>query len=215
MDELYQDADLRSYIPELTAASGMTDRAATRVYDVIYSYDLEPSLLKSFIYTDKVGKMSEDIFQKWVCLLWNGDSESRQICLVLYWQYYIGHKRQVPDSAHEILFSENTKAIVEEGHYTIDHWNHILEVYMEQHPEDTNALCHALKFVAANLMGTGAESHLADLVLKSADQNGRHVWGQITTLLEPTDKNPASVDDENHYFIRYLMQYAIYRWLTR
>ena len=207
MDELYQDVKLRSYIPELTAASGMTDKAATRVYDVIYSYDLEPSLLESFIYTDKVGKMSEAIFQKWVCLLWNGNSESRQTCLVLYWQYYIRHKRIVPDSAHEILFSENAKAVVEGGrHYTIDHWCHIVEVYVKQHPEDANVLCHALKFVAANLMGTGAERHLAGLVLKSADQNGIKAWEQITTLLEPTDKNPASVDNENHFIIKYLMQ---------
>lgn len=203
MNELCQDMDLRPYIPELTAVSGMTDGAAIRVYDVICNYNLEPSLLKPFTYTNSVGEIPESTFQKWIQLLWDDNLESRRICLNLYWQYYVQQNRMLPGSARKMLLSVDAQVFVEHP-YEISCWAYILASYIRQHPEDDAVMPDALKFVAANLADTGVEDVFFTEMMRIAGENPTKAWEYVASLFEHT-KDPAKTDNSNHYLIKSLL----------
>ena len=204
MEEMLQDRDLRALVPELASLSGMTDRVATCLHDIILESHLEPSMLKPFIHVNAVNKLSVPVFEKWMQLLQSGDRKSRQICLNLYWLYYVANKRRVPDSAPDLLLAGDVESITsDQTHVTL--WCSILERYMEQNLEDVQVLSGALAFAAGNLAGTGAEDVFFDMLCAVVARSREDAWEHVANLLDPISTSPVGLDNSKAHFIANLL----------
>ena len=204
MEEMLQDHDLRALVPELASLSGMTDRVATRLHDIILEGRLEPSVLKPFIYVNAVNELSGPVFEKWVQLLQSGDQKSHQICLDLYWRYYVANMRRMPDSAPDLLLARDVESVASDQ-TQVSLWCSILERYMEQNPEDVQVLSSALAFTAGNLVGTGAEDVFFDMLCAVAARSREDAWEHVANLLDPMSDSPADLDNSKAHFIANLL----------
>ena len=203
MDELLQDRDLRAHVPEAASLSGLTDNVAVRLHAAIREGHLEPPALKPFIHANLVNELSESVFQKWIGLLQGGGVESRQICINLYWVYYVANKRRMPDSARNLLLSGDVEVVASDQiHLTF--WCEILEVYVRQNPGYTEVLSDALAFASANLAGRGSENTFYDMLYTVADKSPDEAWGYVTALLDAVPDIHS--DRTKPYFIANLLQ---------
>ena len=204
MYKLCQDADLRVHAPEIASLSGMTDGVAMYIHDLVQQGVLEPSSLKSFVYSNLVNELSESTFKKWVRLLQDEDLTSRQTRMHLYCLYYVVNKRMMPSSARGVLLSGDAETVASDP-YQVTYWCEILKAYTRQYPGDGDTLSAALAFAAGNLAGTGAEDAFFDILSGIADQSRGEAWGYVANLLDSVPHDPADSDDKKFLFVKYLL----------
>ena len=204
MYKLCRDPDLRVHVPEMASQSGMTDDVAMYIHDLVRKGVLEPSSLKSFVYSNLVNKLSESTFKKWMVLLQDGDLTSRQTRMHLYCLYYVVNKRVMPSSARDVLLPGDAETVASDP-YQVTYWCEILKASTRQYPGDDDTLSAALAFAVGNLAGTGAEDAFFDILSGIADQSRGEAWGYVANLLDSVPHDPVDSDDGKFLFVKYLL----------
>lgn len=197
------DAVLRVHVPELASLSGMTDGVAARIRDLIREGAVEPSSLEPFTHSNLVDKLSETMFEEWTRLLRGKDLTSRQTLMHLYYLYYVGNKRAIPDSARDVLLSGDAETISSDS-YQPAYWCGILKAYVRQRPGDADTLSKALEFAAGSPAGTRLVDAFFDILYAAAAHSGEDAWGYVAALLESAPPGAAGSDEKLRFVSRLL-----------
>lgn len=193
MDSLVRDDILYSRVPALTHMSGMTDRAAARIRNLVMS-KLEPTVLRDFVYGTLVRSMSEERFDEWMQLLADGNAETYEIALKLYHKYYVYGNMRIPESAKALLFPDydiNEVLHVSRGLYE---WSATFTSYIKQNPDELDMIRKALKIMTNT---SDIDSHRYDELLPAltvaAEQHPAKTWEIIADFIYPTKNRYVSL----------------------
>jgi hypothetical protein len=89
LDNLVNDPALFLLVPEITARSGLTDRAAQRILNLIQANSALQNGLSIFRYSQDIKHLSPNILHEWITyLLLLGSSEPTHTALNLFYTYY-------------------------------------------------------------------------------------------------------------------------------
>ena len=107
LDDLVADIALRTLVPEVTWRSGMSDRAAVRLLELVDHNIVRFEQLRLFAYGSVIRDLSENIFLKWIELLFQTDDRSAlSIALNLHYFYYFdSDARSLPEKLTLTLFT--------------------------------------------------------------------------------------------------------------
>ena len=181
----------------------MTDGVAARIRDIVREGVVKPSSLKPFTHSNLVDKLSESTFEGWMRLLRDKDPASRQTRMHLYFLYYVGNKRAIPDSARDVLLSGDMETIASDP-YQSAYWCGILKAYMRQYPEDAGTLSAALEFAAGSPNGTRLADAIFDILYAVAARSRYDAWGYVAALLESAPPGAAGSDGKLWFISRLL-----------
>lgn len=190
VDSLAADPVLYEWVSELAAISGMTDRVAARILELVES-KVDPLALRSFTLGMRVCDVPEAVFQKWVGLLADGDTDAYKVALNLYHGYYVHGKRSMPDSVGELLFPRNDpRRILSVQWTTVSFWSDILASYVRQNPDAEDMAYGVVDVVIAGSTNSTLDMELMPALEAAMENNPDKTWGAISALIDPS-KNPS------------------------
>ena len=188
MDSIYVDSILCYHVPALTQMSGMTDKAAIRILNLVKNR-CNPIILSDFAYGALVRDMSEKIFDKWLQVLADGDTKTYEVSLNLYHKYYVHGKRDIPSSVKVLLFPhDDTNKILHMSKNATYSWSKILSSYIKQHPDEIDIISMALNIAMNTRTYYTLRDKLAPELESIAEINVIKIWEMIAHYID-TDKN--------------------------
>ena len=193
MDSLVMDDIIYPRVPALTHMSGMTDRAAIRIRDLVKS-GLAPTVLRDFVSGTLVRDMSEERFEEWLQLLADGYTETYKIALNLYHKYYIRGNIRIPDSARELLFPSNTTGGVQHVYgQSAYFWSGILVSYVKQNPDEMDTVRKALKTaMSTDYMHGSLRDEVLPALVVAAERNPAKIWEMIVNFIDPAENRHSA-----------------------
>ncbi len=97
LDELAGDEELRTWVPELTWRSRLTDRAALRILGLAKRGAIDILHFQMFGFGSVVADLAEDVLKQWIeFLLASSEREAISIALDLYHFYYCRKESKYP-----------------------------------------------------------------------------------------------------------------------
>lgn len=191
MDLLAKDDILYSRVPALTYMSGMTDRAAVRIRDLVMS-GLDPTVLRDFAFGTMIRRMSEERFAEWLRLLASGNAKTYETALNLYRTYYVHDDMSIPDSVSKLLFPNNgTEDIQIVSRRAEQDWSDILAAYARQNPNGVNMIEGYLKMIMSS---SNTYNHLYDRLLPAlmfaAERYPAKTWKMVSGFIDPAKNKP-------------------------
>ena len=203
MDSLVGDPVLSRRVPALTHMSGMTDRGAARIRDLVRA-GLDPATLKDFRFGTLVRDMSGERFGEWLQLLADGNAETYDIALGLYCRYYMHDGMRIPDSARNLLYWGIEVNYMQHISGVPAHcWSDILAAYVKQNPDEWEIIGKVLKMATntAHLCSSLYDGLLPTLMI-AAERDPTRTWRMIADVIYPagngvcrTVKGLLSMDD--------------------
>jgi hypothetical protein len=141
LDVLVQDQYFRTLVPEITFRSGMTDRSANRILDLVMARVIPFGELRMFVYGSVLANLSEEVFLTWIDFLIDcNDRSALSIALNMLHFYYTTKGREgiLPEERtgrllkHPILFSPSGKPNIN----TMDeyYWTGLGIAYIRAYP---------------------------------------------------------------------------------
>ena len=194
LDVLIEDAKLNQLIPELTAQSGLTDRAGWRVLNLARSGIIGVNHFKIFAYGKEIENLSDKAFTGWILFLVNANEKSAMsIALYLYHRYYVFQKPEPFFSrdltfrllTHHSLFDELDRYRF--STMTEYYWTEISNTFLHLYPE------RSLELVEPMLSHFGRDGSIAGVSsqtcavldqITDTEQYCGNVWELVSNLLE-------------------------------
>jgi hypothetical protein len=194
LEGMAQDPQLSSFVPEVTWRSGMTERAAVRVVELIDTGVIQPVTLRMFAYGGVIRKVPEHVFVEWVDRLLKADDRlSASVALDLFHFFYVFQQpgRQLPrDLSLAVLTNAALFRADQDGHRVQNDdydWTQIAKPFLAQYPEDGIAIARAIiEHLGEDGSITDSYHNQALQVLNSiADRSPSEVWSIVAALLGP------------------------------
>jgi len=209
LDYFASDKEFCIRVPELTWRSGMSDRAAQRIIDLIDKNLVDVSNLHFFTVGTEVRRISEVIFHKWIdALLRSNNPSANSVCLYLYWLYYSDETKKIEmpiDLTIEILRKPLTISSEDfkQGQHQMDDyiWAQIANVFISQHQSKSVELFHLAisEFGKGNHILDIYNSELDNVLRRVVKQNPIISWEAMALLLNPP------LDSRGFEILRWLM----------
>lgn len=191
MDLLAKDDILHSRVPALTHMSGMTDRAAVRIRDLVIS-GLDPAVLKDFVFGTMVRCMSEERFAEWLQLLADGNAKTYETALNLYHTYYVHDDMRIPDSVSKLLFPSNDVEGAQIVSIRSDHdWSDILAAYTRQNSKGLDMVERELKIILGSYLNIHRYDKLLPALMVAAEIYPTRTWEIISGFIDPAKNKPG------------------------
>lgn len=203
LDAVAEDAELNLWLPELTWRSGMSDRAALRVFDLVEKGIIGINQLRIF---GAIQELSEAVFEKWIRFLLNSsDTQAVSIGLGLCYSYYIriseDSERTLPvELALRLLTHQSLFQRPEAGGFSLMDayfWEEIAKTFIQNHPEKSLMLAgRMLEHFGED--GTILDSSLGTHIVldEIIHQCSQGVWKLVTKYLgPPTDSRAFHIKD--------------------
>ena len=186
MDSLVEDPVLSRHIPALTHMSGMTDRAAARIRDLVRA-GLGPTALKDFQFGTLVRDMSEERFGEWLQLLADGSARTYDIALGLYYRYYVHDNMRIPDSAKNLLsWGIEMNCMQRVSGIPAHCWSDILAAYVKQNPDEWGIIGKVLKMATnTSYLCSSLYDGLLPTLMIAAERDPARTWKMISGAIYP------------------------------
>lgn len=184
IDSLIADRALCELVPKLTAMSGMTDKVALQIFELVKS-KVDPLTLRNFKFGKLVCDVPEVVFQKWLWVLIGQNGEAYNVALNLYHVYYVHCKRPIPDSVNELLFPRDYPHRIRHSH-TRDAfvWSRILSSYLRQSPTTDDIISNVVDVLFADL-SYNLVMELIPVLEVVMKQNPGKTWDVISDTIDP------------------------------
>jgi hypothetical protein len=194
LDEIAGDEILRTWVPELTWRSRLTDNAGLRVLYLAENGAIKVSDFQMFSFGSATANLSEDIFTKWIeFLLRRPETEATSIALELA-HFYYGRK-----DAKRILPRELTlKLLVAERFFEKSneqrrsqmeeyHWTEMGKQFVRLYPAESLKLADKIleHFGEDGTIVGGFNSTALRVLEEITRQSPKAVWNKVTTYLGP------------------------------
>lgn len=193
LDGLVEDKSLRSYVPELTWRTGMTERAALRILYLAENNMIPLGSLKMFSFGGVVRKIPEHVFARWVDRLLRENSRvAASTALDLFHFYYLmgGAERPLPRemtlrviTAKPFFENDDTDGFQLEEY----DWTQVAKAFLTKYPGDgvEIAKCLVRSFGEEGTITGGFHSEAANVLTIVAKQSPSDVWQLISGFLGP------------------------------
>lgn len=204
LDALAQNFFFKQYIPELTALSGMTNKAANRILKMVEEKDVAINGLAAFIHRDISDVAESTIIDAISLLLDESLDQGPPLALAIITNYY------TRDSHYEPLPKELTMKVLSSTYFwrgikvdpstsTIDlGWSNVAKAAISQFPEVAEPLADRILSSFGDedsIIGfyrSSVHEFLFDLIKRKPDA----LWNQITQYLgPPIDKRAFRLKD--------------------
>ena len=193
LDEFAADPRMRQHVAQLTWRTGMTERAALRVLALAQAGHIPLASLRMFVYGAVVKEMPEHVFERWMHLLIDADTDVAAAAAIdLFRSYYMTQDkdRRLPrELTLKVLtappfFRESQSRMLEQEDYD---WAHIAEGFLEESPSDGLTLARALlsSFGEDGTISGRFNSQTEEILDLIAQQSPNEVWNEIARLLGP------------------------------
>ena len=190
MHSLAVNPALYGLVPALTSMSGMTDKIAIRILELVES-EIDPLTLKEFEFESRVCDVPEAVFQKWLGLLVDGTAEAYKVALNLYYEYYVHGKRHIPYSVNGLLFPRNNSHRIRRSSMeAVSSWLEILDSYVRQGPVTADVVSDVVGMVIVADADSMPDMELMHALAAVAEHHPDKTWEAISALIDP-DKNPS------------------------
>ncbi len=209
LDQIASENDFVEKIPELTWRSGMSDRAADRIMDLIDRGLVDVSDLRFFTVGTDVRRISETVFHRWInALLSSNNNSASSVCLYLYWLYYSDEAKSIVmpiDLTIEVLRKPLLIPSEESGknqHQMDDYlWAQTANAFINQHNDKS------VELFSLAVSEFGNDNHILDIYNSELDNVLKTViklhptesWEVMAPLLNPP------LDGRGFEIIRWLM----------
>jgi hypothetical protein len=194
LETMAQDPGLSSFVPEVTWRSGMTERAAVRILELIDAGHIEPVTLRMFAYGGVIRNVPERVFASWIDRLLKADDRlSASIALDLFHFFYVfrqaGH-RLPRDLSLAVLTNAALFRQDPEGRHAQNDdydWTQIATPFLEQYPDDGVQIARAIvENMGEDGSITDSYNNQALQVLTSVAQKApAEAWNLVAALLGP------------------------------
>ena len=194
LDVLIEDAKLNQLIPELTAQSGLTDRAGWRVLNLARSGIIGVNHFKIFAYGKEIENLSDKAFTGWILFLVNANEKSAMsIALYLYHRYYVFQKSEPSFGrdltlrllTHPALFDELDRYRF--STMTDYYWTEISKTFLQLYAEKSLELVEPmLSDFGHDGSISGVSSQTCSVLdqITDTEQYCGEVWEMVSKLLE-------------------------------
>ena len=194
LDYMAGDPNLCKRVADVTALSGMTDKAGLRIARLYDKGIIKKSGFAVFVYRARLQELSDAVFLKWAQILLDAaDIATLNISLALFEQYYISNNstHMLPEVAtfqlitHDLLLRKSASP-----EYTVMDkfcWTNIAKKFIEQFPERTLALADIfLKNMRnENNLFSGPNSETLETLDLICASKPVHVWKIIQMYIGP------------------------------
>ena len=193
LDRLVEDKSLRSYVPELTWRSGMTERAALRILYLVENNFIPLGSLRMFSFGGVVRKVPERVFARWVdYFLKENTRVAAWTALDLFHFYYLmgGSERSLPReltlrllSAKPFFQEDDTRGFQMEEF----DWTQVAKAFLAEYPGDGVEIAKSLlrSFGEDGTITGRFHSEAADVLAIIAKQNPADIWRIISGYIGP------------------------------
>jgi hypothetical protein len=204
LDNLVNDPALFLLVPEITARSGLTDRAAKRILNLIQANSALQNGLSIFRYSQDIKHLSPNILHKWITyLLLLGSSEPTHTALNLLYTYYLSseNNKELPVKLALSTLSKavNTGASPEQQALDDYQW---VGVATKLYQQKSNTGFAIVDLIFKGLEGREVFSHFDAPVLELLNtitkSHPKEVWQQLLPYL------PGGEHKDNHDIIQWL-----------
>lgn len=195
LEGLRNNCSLANWIPGLTAASGISDKAALRILNLAKSNIIEVGDFKRFI-TINLTTISESTFREWIeYLLASPEEAAFTIALDLYLTFYSKirwNSNHLPsrDLTFRILtFPSFFKSSSQNLRNRMDafNWKSLSQEFIRLYPADSINLVDIIfenfELYSTELEGVGAEKY--EIINNIAKSFPDEVWQKLTKFLSP------------------------------
>ena len=194
LDALIDETELNRLIPELTARSGLTDRAGRRVLDLARNGIIGVNHFEVFAYGKEIQNLSDEVFTEWTLFLVNANEKSAMsTALYLYHRYYVFQKPE-PSFARDLTLRVITQPSLfdELDRYRFStmteyYWTEISRIFLQLYPEKSLELVEPM-FSHFGHDGSiaGVSSQTCSVLdqITDTEQYRGDVWGLVSKLLE-------------------------------
>ena len=194
LDALTADVNLKRLIPELTWRSGLTDRAVSRVLNIMKEGIDVASITQLQMFGGHVTALSEDTFKRVVEFLLDvKEPYAVSVVLHLYDRYYVHDKSKytLPEEltmkvlTHETLFQNidpRRRNAMDEYNWAI-----IAGAFIKKYPERCLELADKMleHFGEEGTIVNSYNSHVVGILNEVTRQNPREVWKLVVKYIGP------------------------------
>lgn len=194
LDSLAAKERLAAWIPEITWRSGMSDRAALRVLQLVQNGTADFRLLRMFALGRTSEKISQEIFDAWVeYLLNNPDPSGALAALELFFSYYIHgeKKREFPEelSARLLVHPAFLQPVDDPSGQRMDiyEWKTVTEAFLREYPNNVLGIARFVveHFGERGTIFDGFSIQAKEVLILILRQRPAEVWQIITDYLGP------------------------------
>ncbi len=194
LDNLAQNDDTISWLPELTWRSGMTDRAAERLLKLAQIGKIKVEQFSFYRLGGVLKILSEDTLLLWLRFLMESNHPTAaDIALDFLQSFYLHHKKReaLPKDVtlkilvHPSFFEEAGKSV---KHQMRDYsWKEVAKVFIKQYPEESLPLVDKILEHFGNEASVVGKFHEEshEVLGEIASQQGYEVWRKIIKYLGP------------------------------
>lgn len=194
LEDMAHDPRLSAFVPEVTWRSGMTERAAVRIVELIDAGVIQPVVLRMFAYGGVIRTVPEHVFVQWIDkLLKANDRMSASIALDLFHFFYVFRQpdRRLPRELslavliNEALFRADAEARrAQNDDYD---WAQIATPFLKQYPEEGIRVARA---IVEHLGEDGSitdsyNNQVVQTLTSIAQTSPSEVWDLVAALLGP------------------------------
>jgi hypothetical protein len=193
LDALAKNFFFKKYVPELTALSGMTNKAANRILKIVKEKDVEINGLAAFIHRD-ISDVAESTIKEAISLLIDENpDQGSPLALAIITNYYIrgSHNKPLPkELTMKVLLSPFFwySIKVDPSASIIDlEWSNVAKAAISQFPEVAEPLADRIlsSFGDENSIVGFYRSSVHDLLFDLIKGKPDALWNQITRYLGP------------------------------
>ena len=147
---MVNDTKLAKFVPEIIWRSGLTDKAAQWILDLIKNKIIDFSSLGHFRYGGVTSKLSEEMFLKWIdVLIHEDDKRAIFLAMDLFFGFYVHRKdKDLPkDITLKILLHENVVHKSPDVPYDLMdeyHWKEIGLKFVKQFPQHSITIAETI-----------------------------------------------------------------------
>lgn len=193
LDELVGDEALRSWVPELTWRSGMSDRAAMRVLNLARAGFIAFDHLRMFALGSE--KVSEEVFRQWIeFLLSRGKRHAVTIALDLHHFYY--SRKDAPNElpkeltlrllTADPLFQKSDEP-ARSSQLEDYHWTELGKEFVKQYPEGSLQIAEKMleHFGEDDTILEGYHPQVLQVLNEITRGFPAEIWKRVTKYLGP------------------------------
>ena len=193
LEALVDDAKLRSFIPELTYRSGLTDRAGRRLLKLAKRGTINVNHFGFFAYGQTIKSLSKEVFTEWITFLLSAANKSSVALALNFFHRY--HVFQKPKTCfplelafrlitHPALFRKTDESRFDNT-MTAYYWAEISIAFLELCPEKNLELAELmLSYFGEDDSIVSRYSRTCSVLDEITEQCPTQIWAQVGELLE-------------------------------
>jgi hypothetical protein len=191
LDRLIEDDSMRSYVPELTWRSGMTERAAIRILSLAENGIISPNSLRMFSFGGVVRKVPEHVFERWVNYLLRANTRvAAWVAVDLFVFHYLmgGVKPHLPrDLTLKLLTAEPFFEAGAANQMEEYDWTQVAKAFLREYSQDglEIARCLLRSFGEEGTVTGRFRSDAANVLTEIAQQIPAEIWDVVAGYLGP------------------------------